>query len=172
MAKEVLIKKKTFKWIVMGIIMAIIALAFCFLIIGSSGLGDTSFEPFGLIVGLLFAIFCGYISYLLFKKVADKSPALFVDSKGIVENSSSISLGFIPWDRIDNVYVKRGSLGNYLCFEIIDLEGFLEERNVKGAKKKAILANKKMGYEGALVDLGFLKESDIEAIIDIFDNAR
>ena len=51
-------------------------------------------------------IFFGYGSIYFLKRMKTKKEMLIVNSKGITDNTSAISLGFIPWENIENVYKK------------------------------------------------------------------
>ena len=51
-------------------------------------------------------IFFRYGSIYFLKRMKTKKEMLIVNSKGITDNTSAISLGFIPWENIENVYKK------------------------------------------------------------------
>ena len=52
------------------------------------------------IVGLASIGLFGLIGVLLVKKLGDNTPGLIISNKGITDNSSAMSNGFIPWDDI------------------------------------------------------------------------
>ena len=52
------------------------------------------------IVGILSIVFFGMAAVLGLKKLFDKKPGLVFNSAGIMDNSSGISAGFIPWSDI------------------------------------------------------------------------
>jgi hypothetical protein len=52
------------------------------------------------IVGYTSILFFGTVGFFIFKKLRDRSPGLIISDQGIVDNSSGISAGFIPWTDI------------------------------------------------------------------------
>ena len=55
------------------------------------------------ISGLASILFFGFVGFSLFKKLFDKKPGLIISNKGIVDNSSGLSAGFIPWSDIKEI---------------------------------------------------------------------
>lgn len=53
-----------------------------------------------LIAGLASILLFGLIGFGLFKKLFDKSPGIIISDEGILDNSSGISAGFVPWEDI------------------------------------------------------------------------
>lgn len=103
------------------------------------------------IVAVIGVVFFGYAFFYLIKRAKQGKAILVVDEKGVTDNSSSISFGFIPWGDIDEVRVDA-VFGNN-CIELL-----LNNENdyiakLSGLKKQAILANKKMGYPAVCITL-------------------
>lgn len=53
-----------------------------------------------LIVGIISILFFGFLAIVIIKKLSTQSDGLIISSKGITDNSSGISAGFIPWTEI------------------------------------------------------------------------
>jgi hypothetical protein len=53
--------------------------------------------------GLAGIIFFGFVGFYLLKKLFNKKPGLIISNSGIVDNSSGISVGFIPWSDIKEI---------------------------------------------------------------------
>jgi uncharacterized integral membrane protein len=70
-----------------------------------------------LIVGILGVTFFGICLLFYAKKMFDKTPGLIVNDKGIYDNASGISAGFIPW--IDIVEIKETVVVNQSFVNII-----------------------------------------------------
>lgn len=55
------------------------------------------------IAGIAGIIFFGFIGFSIFKKLFDKEPGLIISANGIIDNSSGLSAGFIPWSDIKEI---------------------------------------------------------------------
>src|SRR5262249_43517214 len=51
-------------------------------------------------IGLVAILFFGLCGAYGMKKLFDKRPGLVLNSSGIIDNSSGLAAGFIPWDEI------------------------------------------------------------------------
>lgn len=74
----------------------------------------------------------------------------------LVDRSSYVCGGKIPYAEIENVYIK----GMFLCIKRRDEEEFLKRQNI--IKKWFMVANKKMGYEYVTISDNFLDTKLIE----------
>lgn len=63
------------------------------------------FEKFriNIVIGLLTIIIFGSFLTIWIFKILDRKPGVIIDENGIVDNSTSISLGQIPWSDIESV---------------------------------------------------------------------
>lgn len=52
------------------------------------------------VVGFASILFFGFVGFSILKKLGDKSPGLIISEEGVVDNSSGVSVGFIPWTDI------------------------------------------------------------------------
>ena len=131
--------------------------SFLFTIIGILGL-FIFFQDMELVMQIILKailfigiIFFGYGSIYFLKRMKTKKEMLIVNSKGITDNTSAISLGFIPWEDIEDVYVD-GVLGNnFNELKIKNEEKYLN--NISFIKKLLINSNKKMGHQIVCITL-------------------
>lgn len=76
--------------------------AIAFIIIGATMilLPDTDIGRIGTIVGWSSVSFFGAVAVYALIRLNSNKPALIIDSKGITDNASGLSAGFIPWSDI------------------------------------------------------------------------
>ena len=115
---------------------------------------------------LLFGVFFfGYAGIYFIRRMKKNKEMLIINNKGITDKISAISLGFIPWEEIEDAYIG-GSVGN----EFIELKIKNEEKYLKNLpffKKLLINANKKMGYEIVCITLNTTNYSVREVLMKI-----
>lgn len=122
------------------------------------------FENINLILQIIMKIalfigifFFGYACIYFIKKIKDNKEMLIINNKGITDNTTAISFGFIPWKDIEDVYID-GVLGN----EFIELKVRNEEKylyNLAPLKKVLVNINKKMGHQIVCITLNRTKYS-------------
>ena len=78
------------------------------------------------IIALVGIIFFGYICIYCIKRASEGTPLVIVNKEGIIDNSSAIAVGFIPWENIGNIYIKS-TLGNK--FIHLNLKTKIKNRN-------------------------------------------
>ena len=69
------------------------------------------------LVGLAGILFFGFVGFYIFKKLFDKSPGLVISDDGILDNSSGVSAGFIPWS--DIVEIKETKVFNQKFINLV-----------------------------------------------------
>ncbi len=101
-----------------------------------------------LFIGILFF---GYGGFYFLKRMKTNKEMLIINKEGITDNTSAISLGFIPWEEIEDIYVD-GVLGNnFIELKIKNEEKYL--KNISFIKKMLINSNKKMGHQIVCITL-------------------
>lgn len=60
-----------------------------------------------LIIGLVAVMFFGLIAVVIFRKFSDKKPGLIICEQGIIDNSSEVSVGLIPWSDIQEIKISQ-----------------------------------------------------------------
>lgn len=96
-------------------------------------------------------LFFMYIFLYLLKRAKQGKDILIVDEKGITDNSSALSIGFIPWQDIDGIYIDS-IYGNAFIEIVLHNEEQYINRLTK-LKRKAVCANKKMGHQIVCITL-------------------
>lgn len=76
------------------------------------------------------------------RKLADKRPGLIIDSMGVTDNSSSLSLGFIPWSDITSVeskivQVSVASKQKFVAIKLRNPEVYIDSQT-SALKRKAM----------------------------------
>jgi hypothetical protein len=63
-------------------------------------------------------------------KVFDSSPGLIIDNQGIVDNSSAVSAGRVPWDEIIALRISEIAGQRFLTIEVTEPEKYIERCGV------------------------------------------
>ncbi|WP_120498672.1 STM3941 family protein [Kiloniella sp. EL199] len=58
-------------------------------------------------VGILGVTFFGYCALIGVKKMLTSAPGLIFNKEGIIDNSSGVSVGFIPWKDITDIKISQ-----------------------------------------------------------------
>ena len=98
---------------------------------------------FAKFIGLVCVAFFGAVAVSVLKHLIILGPAIVINAKGIVDNSSGVSVGFIAWDEIAEV--REYTVANQTFLGIVpkDLDT-LVARQPKW-KRRMIRANLKLG---------------------------
>lgn len=75
------------------------------------------------VVGMAFFGLCGVFAV---KKLFDKKPGLVLNSSGIIDNSSAVAAGFIPWSEILGVEVFEMFRQKILVIKVTRPEAYVE----------------------------------------------
>lgn len=89
------------------------------------------------IVGLLFF---GIVAIYAFKKLRDNSPGLIISDKGIVDNSSGVSAGFVPWTDVIAIQESRVFNNRFINLMVKNPEEYIaRQKNI--FKRKLVQSN-------------------------------
>ncbi|MGQ2984741.1 STM3941 family protein [Flavobacterium sp.] len=89
------------------------------------------------------AIIMGAVGLIFFIiKIFDKKPGLVIDSKGITDNASGVSAGFIPWEDIRHIYTTQVMSEKFVLIGVSDPEKYIN-RQTNFLKRKAMSFNNK-----------------------------
>jgi len=89
------------------------------------------------------AIIMGAVGMIFFIiKMFDKKPGLVIDSKGITDNASGVSAGFVPWEDIRHIYTTQVMNEKFILIGVSNPEKYIN-RQTKFLKKKAMSFNYK-----------------------------
>lgn len=87
-------------------------------------------------------IFFGFGIFYFAKKLTDKKPGIVIDSTGILDNSSAISVGLIPWPNIIQFLTAKVMKQQFLII-IVDNPNNYIDKQTNFIKKKAMEYNLK-----------------------------
>jgi len=94
-------------------------------------------------VGIFSILFFGTIGILKIKKLFDKKSGLIIDSSGITDNSSSVSVGLIEWNDISDIITKQVMLTKFLLINVTNPEKYIGKAK-SGMKAKLMRSNMKL----------------------------
>lgn len=100
-------------------------------------------------------VFFGYGFYYLLKRTMVGVTLLCVDEKGITDNSSAISFGFMPWEDIEDVILTYFMGQAYIEVKLRNPEYYIEK--LPAWKKAMVNANLKMGMQAVNISLNVTK---------------
>jgi hypothetical protein len=102
------------------------------------------------VLGIASVIFFGLCGLFILKKLMDKKAALTISAAGITDNSSAVSVGFIPW--ADVVAIRETAIINqsFVTIDVNDPELYISKQT-SSFKKKLMQVNYKQ--YGALINV-------------------
>ena len=95
------------------------------------------------LMGLVTIGFFGAVAASIVKHLLTAGPAVIIDSRGITDNSSGVSVGFIAWDEVAEVREYTFQHQTFLGIEPKDLNAILAR--LPKWKRTAIRGNVKLG---------------------------
>lgn len=97
---------------------------------------------FIMIIGIVAIVFFGFMGILAIRKITTQSVGFIISPKGVTDNSSAISAGFIPWEEI--TAITETSVANQTFVNIVlkDPEAFIASQK-NTFTRKAMTANHK-----------------------------
>jgi hypothetical protein len=100
------------------------------------------------------------------KKLADSRPGLIIDYRGITDNTSGISAGFIPWSDIKEFKTARILNQKFIMVVVNNPENYIE-RQTNSIKRSAVTINFKSYGSPVSISANALKcnFSELERII-------
>ena len=119
------------------------------------------------IVGLAGILFFGLVGFFIFKKLFDKSPGLIISDEGVFDNSSGVSVGFVPWT--DIVEIKETKVLNQTFINLVvkNPQDYID-RQKSVFKRKSIQINYK-SY-GTVIGISAnglkIKFKELKALLD------
>lgn len=137
-------KKKVINLLILGIIMSLISI--CVLV---NGLIER--HIFYALIGIIGAIFfCGSFIFILRSNLTRKPP-LIIGKDGITDMSTAFSVGFIPWQEIQSIYVKKICYERFIGITVHDIN--ILTKRVSFLKKVGIKINLFLNYPPVAINL-------------------
>lgn len=93
-------------------------------------------------LGVVSILFFGLCSFFGIKKLLTNSPGLIISAEGILDNSSGISMGLIPWTDVTGIGVYEVQKQKFISIRVADPEKYANNGNA--IQRMANRANIKM----------------------------
>jgi len=93
--------------------------------------------------------FFGLVAVKAGARLFDMSPGLIIDAEGIVDNSSGIAAGRIPWSDIKRIQTSTSEKRGFLTIEVHDPQKYV--RRARWVKRVAVTQN--MRYFGSPIHI-------------------
>lgn len=157
-------KKGAIKFLAAAIIMSLLSLLL--LVVDLREFGDEFARMSDVVYYLLKAVFLvgfvffGYGFFYMLKKTKNEEIVLCVDENGVMDNSSAIAFGFMPWSDIEDVYLAKFVGETYIELKLRNSEYYMEK--LPAWKKAMVAANLKMGMEAVSITLNATNENPQE----------
>ena len=98
-----------------------------------------------IIAGYASVVFFGICTLFSFRKLFDTKAGIVIDDKGIHDNSSGVSAGFIPWIDITNISTIEISRQKLIMIEVSNPDVYINRQTNFIAKKAAAINHKMYG---------------------------
>lgn len=95
---------------------------------------------FILIISIVAILFFGLMAFFIARKLPENKPGLIIDQEGLIDNSSALSPGKIPWSDIVNISVIEISRQKLILLEVKNPQDYID-RQTNGFKKKLMQIN-------------------------------
>ena len=117
-------------------------------------------------VGAICIILFGYFGFLNIKKLFDTKHGLIFNNTGIVDNTSAVSVGFIPWTDISGADTLEFKKQKMLVVHVKNPARYASQRNI--IQRLIIKANHKF-YGSPIIIASTTLKTDISALTHIFN---
>lgn len=94
------------------------------------------------VAGLASVLFFGLIALTVFRKFLDKKPGLIISAQGIIDNSSGLSSGLVPWADIQEIEIAKVMNQKFLMFIVSNPQHYLN-KETNPLKRNAMKMNYK-----------------------------
>ena len=95
---------------------------------------------FILIISIAAILFFGLMGFFIARKLPENKPGLIIDQEGLIDNSSALSPGQIPWSDIVNISVIEISRQKLILLDVKNPQDYID-RQSNGFKKKLMQIN-------------------------------
>jgi hypothetical protein len=77
------------------------------------------------VAGIASVIIFGLVAITIFRKFSDLKPGLTISKQGIIDNSSGVSAGLIPWTDIQEIKISQVMNQKFLMFIVRNPDEYL-----------------------------------------------
>ncbi|MBX4262370.1 hypothetical protein KTC96_06335 [Clostridium estertheticum] len=137
---EIIIRENKMK-VILLIILAIIMLVGC---VFDLVIGIIKINSFYIIIGIIGTAFFGVCFFYIIKRALSHKPLLIVGEDGITDMSNATSVGFVAWEEIEFVSVRRVLTQKFIGITVYDIDKLM--KRIPTSKQNAIKANIKFKY--------------------------
>lgn len=96
------------------------------------------------IIGIIGVLFSGFATiYCIYSAITKKELVIF-DKNGITDNSSAVSIWFIPWNDIGDIWIRIIGNQKFISLTLYNEDMYLEQ--LSWIKKALLSANKRSGF--------------------------
>lgn len=88
-----------------------------------------------LMLGSIILLFFGSCSILLFRKYMDTKPGLIINEQGLIDNSSAVSAGFIPWDDIESIQMLTLNRQDFIQIKVSNPQDYIDQQKSSFKRK-------------------------------------
>jgi hypothetical protein len=106
-------------------------------------------------VGIASIVFFGLTGIMGAKKLSDKRPGLVLNSSGIIDNSSGVAAGFIPWSEIKDTEIYEMYRQKMLIIKVRNPETYIARGSA--LRRATIRINAKMSGSPIAITSNSLK---------------
>lgn len=92
------------------------------------------------IIGVISILFFGFVAVFIFKKLLDKKAGLIINQKGIIDNSSGLSIGLILWSDIQGIETIKVNNQKFIMLILKNPQNYLDKVTNK-LKRKGMEVN-------------------------------
>ena len=138
-------------------VVRLVLVALVFVLIGVAMLADGGWTA---VVGGLTVVLFGFALVLALRQVVRSGQGLVIDREGIVESTSSVSVGRIPWAAVAEVEPFTLGGQRYLGIGLVDREGFLA--GLAGPQRALLRRSADLAGHDLNIPLQTLKTTDEE----------
>src|SRR5262245_34837868 len=120
-------------------------------------------------VGVVCAGFFGSIAVQAAAKLFSTAPGLIIDSEGIVDNSSGVAVGPIPWSDIKRIGISTSEERRFITIEVRDPQKYIQRGNLV----KRVLRGQNMKYFGGPIHISAdTLRIDFDELVKVIKAAR
>lgn len=79
------------------------------------------------IIGIASILFFGLVAITIFRKFSDKKAGLIINKQGIIDNSSGVSAGEIPWTDIQEITISQVMNQKFLMIIVKNPQEYIDK---------------------------------------------
>jgi len=79
------------------------------------------------IIGIASIVFFGLVAITIFRKFSDKKAGLIINKQGIIDNSSGVSAGEIPWTDIQEITISQVMNQKFLMIIVKNPQEYIDK---------------------------------------------